>query len=218
MPYLAWTIIYYFYSRRCRTRFRKRRLPLPRSGVFTNARLHYFLHLLYTGYYHLHYLIVIMGFRPVPVVLMARAAWRAAHGRPRALVAPAFEVLAPWASALEPGPRPTRTSRTRGHPPSARTYASPLTPLTRRGHCVGIHLDAVHGPIRRPHRACDPLDASRGPAAFNDGIGSRFLHHVPVSGLSGWSPPGPTTPGAILSVYLLVFLLTPRRGGHSARP
>jgi len=61
LPYIAWTIIYFFYTSL---------LPVKHFPFysFTSAKLfsvagwHYFSHLFLTGYYHLYYLIVIMEF------------------------------------------------------------------------------------------------------------------------------------------------------------
>jgi peptidoglycan/LPS O-acetylase OafA/YrhL len=61
VPYLAWTVIYYFYTS-ANSLTTAPYYTFHDSGVFTNAGLHYFLHLLFTGYYHLYYLIVIMEF------------------------------------------------------------------------------------------------------------------------------------------------------------
>ncbi|NNN02109.1 MAG: acyltransferase [Acidimicrobiaceae bacterium] len=60
-PYLAWTVIYYVYTRAVGTSsfpfytFRG-------SGIFTGSGAGHFVHLLWTGYYHLYFLIVIMEF------------------------------------------------------------------------------------------------------------------------------------------------------------
>jgi peptidoglycan/LPS O-acetylase OafA/YrhL len=61
IPYLAWTVIYFFYTS-ANPITTAPYYTFHGSGVFTNAGLHYFLHLLDSGYYHLYYLIVIMEF------------------------------------------------------------------------------------------------------------------------------------------------------------
>jgi peptidoglycan/LPS O-acetylase OafA/YrhL len=70
IPYLAWTVIYYFYTSANPIKTAPY-YTFHDSGVFTNAGLHYFLHLLDSGYYHLYYLIVIMEFYVLfPLLLM----------------------------------------------------------------------------------------------------------------------------------------------------
>ena len=70
VPYLAWTVIYYFFT-----------LSNPvsgfpfytlhGSGAFSVSGFHYFIHILWTGYYHLYYLIVIMEFYALfPLLLL----------------------------------------------------------------------------------------------------------------------------------------------------
>ncbi len=74
VPYLAWTVIYYFYTS-ANPLSKAPYYTFHGSGVFTTAGLHYFLHLLFTGYYHLYYLIVIMEFYvlfPLLLVLIRR--------------------------------------------------------------------------------------------------------------------------------------------------
>ncbi len=61
VPYLAWTVIYYFYTSSnpiATAPF----YSFHGSSVFASAGYHYFMHLLLTGYYHLYYLIVILEF------------------------------------------------------------------------------------------------------------------------------------------------------------
>jgi peptidoglycan/LPS O-acetylase OafA/YrhL len=61
VPYLAWTVIYYFYT----TVHPVVGFPwysFDHSITFSAAGFHYFAHILRTGYYHLYYLIVIMEF------------------------------------------------------------------------------------------------------------------------------------------------------------
>ncbi len=61
VPYLAWTVIYFFYTSLNPTNS----FPfysLAWVKVFSHSGAHYFIHLLLTGYYHLYYLIVIMEF------------------------------------------------------------------------------------------------------------------------------------------------------------
>ena len=61
VPYLAWTVIYFFYTSLSDVRG----VPFysfHSAAIFSVAGLHYFLHILLYGYYHLYYLIVIMEF------------------------------------------------------------------------------------------------------------------------------------------------------------
>jgi peptidoglycan/LPS O-acetylase OafA/YrhL len=61
VPYLAWTVIYFFYTSLSDVRG----VPFYSfhfAAIFSVAGLHYFLHILLYGYYHLYYLIVIMEF------------------------------------------------------------------------------------------------------------------------------------------------------------
>ncbi len=61
VPYLAWTVIYFFYTSLSDVKG----VPFysfHSAAIFSVAGLHYFLHILLYGYYHLYYLIVIMEF------------------------------------------------------------------------------------------------------------------------------------------------------------
>jgi peptidoglycan/LPS O-acetylase OafA/YrhL len=70
VPYLAWTVIYYFYTSSNPTATAPF-YSFHGSGVFALAGYHYFMHLLLTGYYHLYYLIVIMEFYLIFPLLLA---------------------------------------------------------------------------------------------------------------------------------------------------
>jgi peptidoglycan/LPS O-acetylase OafA/YrhL len=61
VPYLAWTVIYYFYT----TAHPVVGFPwysFDHTITFSAVGFHYFAHILRTGYYHLYYLIVILEF------------------------------------------------------------------------------------------------------------------------------------------------------------
>jgi peptidoglycan/LPS O-acetylase OafA/YrhL len=61
LPYIAWTIIYFFYT----SLIPVKHFPFysfTQAKVFSVDGWHYFSHLFLTGYYHLYYLIVIMEF------------------------------------------------------------------------------------------------------------------------------------------------------------
>jgi peptidoglycan/LPS O-acetylase OafA/YrhL len=61
VPYLTWTVIYFFYTSTTDVKG----FPyysFHSAAIFSTSGLHYFLHILLYGYYHLYYLIVIMEF------------------------------------------------------------------------------------------------------------------------------------------------------------
>jgi peptidoglycan/LPS O-acetylase OafA/YrhL len=61
VPYLTWTVIYFFYT----SLTNSKGIPyysLHDSTIFSSSGYHYFVHLLLTGYYHLYYLLVIGEF------------------------------------------------------------------------------------------------------------------------------------------------------------
>jgi peptidoglycan/LPS O-acetylase OafA/YrhL len=69
VPYLAWTVIYFFFT----SLTNLKGVPyysLHGSRVFSWAGYHYFVHLLLTGYYHLYYLLVIGEFYVLFPLLM----------------------------------------------------------------------------------------------------------------------------------------------------
>ena len=69
-PYLAWTVIYYFFiSANPSSNFPY--YSFAGSQVATAAGFHRFVHLLWTGYYHLYFLIVIMEFYVLFPLLLA---------------------------------------------------------------------------------------------------------------------------------------------------
>jgi peptidoglycan/LPS O-acetylase OafA/YrhL len=70
VPYLTWTVIYYFFTSAAATSS----FPFYTfhgTGVLSSTGATHFIHLLWTGYYQLYYLIVIMEFYVIFPLLMA---------------------------------------------------------------------------------------------------------------------------------------------------
>ncbi len=207
VPYLAWTVIYYFYT----ALSEERSFPyyaFRGSGAFSVAGLHHFVHLLWTGYYHLYFLILIMEFYVLfPLLLMLVRRYARWHWR-------ILAVAAIWQLAF-------------GVLVSAHYFGFQLNGFTQTrlvisypiylvgGVIVALHLDTVHRWIVDHARLIISLTALS--ALVDEAL--SYLGRYP------WLPPYvrtgpyvfspmvvPFNVGAILCVYLLgVYLVSPNR-------
>jgi len=206
-PYLAWTVIYYVFTRAIPTRS----FPFytfSGSNVLSAAGAAHFGHLLWTGYYHLYFLIVIMEFYVLfPLLLMfvrrfakwhvqifvAIVAWQVVYG---------ILVSLPSIAAYVPGELQARL-----------VFSYPIYLVG--GVIIALHLDVVHEWIVAHTTAIIVF------TLLSAGIG-EWLNYL---GRFPWLPYPlrtgsyvfsamvvPYNVGAILCVYLLgVFLVSPKR-------
>jgi len=207
VPYLAWTVIYFFYTSVTNTRV----LPFysfHRSDIFSVAALKYFVHLLETGYYHLYYLMVIMEFYilfPLLLILIRRfAKWHVHIAVVVVLWQIAFGVLVsgPHFGVSIPGILQTRL-----------ITSYPVYIIG--GMIVAVHLDVIHQWICSHAR---PIYIF----TFVSALGAEVLSYLGRypwlprylrTGTNIYSPTIlPFNVGAILCVYLLgVYLTAPHR-------
>ncbi len=215
VPYLAWTLIYYFYV----TLEPQSAFPYYHfAGAlsFSAYGAHRLVHFYTTGYYHLYYLLVLLEFYVVfPLVLIGVRRLTRWHGR-LMLAALAFQVLYCmfWPQIYSVAVHAHIS--TRGHQSFWETrlitsYALYLV----AGVVVAIHLDDVHDWICSHWRLILPGTVAAGACAvaLNYWHGSGFVHDILVPGYNPFVITViPYTVGAILSVYLLgVYLVSPRR-------
>lgn len=207
VPYLTWTVIYFFYTSLTNVKG----IPFysfHSAAIFSTAGLHYFLHILLYGYYHLYYLIVIMEFyilfpplmkfiRRFPQwhiqIMVFAFLWQIGFG---VLVSPHL-----FAFKLQ-GVIQTRLIT---------SYAVYII----GGMIVALHLDPIHDWICAKARLIVTLTIA---SALVAEVLSFFTRHgslpaVFKTGTNIFSPAIlPFNVGAILCVYLLgVYLVAPRR-------
>jgi peptidoglycan/LPS O-acetylase OafA/YrhL len=207
VPYLTWTVIYFFYTSLTDVKG----IPFysfHSADILSTAGLHYFVHILLTGYYHLYYLIVIMEFYLVfpllmkfvrrfsqwhtPIMVFALV-WQVAFG---VLVSPhliAFKISGVFQTRL------------------ITSYAIYLI----GGMIVALHLDPIHEWI------CDKarwiITFTIASALVAEVLSYQTRHgSLPAyfkTGTNIFSPAIlPFNVGAILCVYLLgVYLVAPQR-------
>ena len=194
VPYLCWTVIYFFVS-------------LPGSGLDALSGLQHFGYLLGTGYYQLYYLVVIMEF----YVLFPAMFWvvrRFSH-RPWAVVGVAFGVQVAMTTLMHWNVLPAYM---RGYY-ATREITSYLFYLVA-GMVVALHLDAVHDWLLR--NGWRIFAATVVAAAVAEGWYVAAAQHV-VSWMGAASDPLqpiviPFNIGAIACVYLFgVWLVAPGR-------
>ena len=194
VPYLCWTVIYFFVS-------------LPGSGLDALSGLQHFGYLLGTGYYQLYYLVVIMEF----YVLFPAMFWvvrRFSH-RPWAVVGVAFGVQVAMTTLMHWNVLPAYM---RGYY-ATREITSYLFYLVA-GMVVALHLDAVHDWLLR--NGWRIFAATVVAAAVAEGWYVAAARHA-VSWMGAASDPLqpiviPFNIGAIACVYLFgVWLVAPGR-------
>lgn len=207
VPYLTWTVIYFFYTSLTDVKG----IPFysfHSAAIFSTAGLHYFLHILVYGYYHLYYLIVIMEFyilfpllmkfvRRFPQwhiqIMVFAFLWQIAFG---VLVSPhlfAFQIQGVIQTRL------------------ITSYAVYLI----GGMIVALHLDPIHDWICAKARWIVVFTIA---SALVAEVLSFETRHGPIpayvkTGTNIFSPAIlPFNVGAILCVYLLgVYLVAPQR-------
>ncbi len=206
-PYLVWTVIYYLFTSASPVGV----FPFytfTGSAVFTTTGLHRFTHLLWTGYFHLYFLIVIMEFYVLfPLLLrfirrhprwhvqifVAAVVWQLAYG---------VLVSMPAVTRYLGGALQTRL-----------VFSYPIYLVG--GVVVAMHLDTVHDWFVSHARSI--LAFTLASAALGEWLNYAGRYSwLPVALHTGgyvFSPMAvPYNVGAIISVYLLgVFLVSPRR-------
>jgi peptidoglycan/LPS O-acetylase OafA/YrhL len=207
VPYLAWTVIYFFYTSLTNTRgFPYYSLHL--STVFSSTGLHYFVHILLTGYYHLYYLIVIMEFYLL-FPLMMKFVRRFAKWHTQIMV---FSLVWQIAFGILVSPhlfgfKISGVLQTR----LIFSYAIYLI----GGMIVALHLDPIHQWICEKARWIVALTILSAGVAEVFSYTSRFSTFPAYlkTGTNIFSPAIlPFNFGAILCVYLLgVYLVAPAR-------
>jgi peptidoglycan/LPS O-acetylase OafA/YrhL len=207
VPYVVWTVIYYFYTSANPIRTAPY-YSFHGSGVFALAGMHYFLHLLYTGYYHLYYLIVIMEFYVLfPLLLMLVQRFSKWHVH---MAVFAFLWQLAFGIALNTHAFGFRLS---GIMQTRLITSYPIYLIG--GVIVALHLDAVHDWI--VHHAKLILTSTFLAAVLAEVLLVLQRHvHTPAYLHTGSNVFGaaivPFDIGAILCVYLLgVHLVSPRR-------
>ncbi len=215
VPYLTWTLIYYFYVALVKTPT----FPYYHfSGalVFSVYGWHRLVHFVATGYYHLYYLIVLLEFYVFfPLILLAVRRAHRWHGR-LILAALAWQVLysAFWPQIFSLAVRLHLSSASFQPFWESRLITSYALYLVA-GVVVAIHLGEVHDWICA-HRALilgSTALAGAGAVLLDYWKSSGFAHRILVPGLNPFSIAViPYNVGAILCVYLLgVYLVAPRR-------
>lgn len=178
------------------------------SGVFASSGLHYFVHILATGYYHLYYLIVIMEFYVVfPLLLVLVRKYRRLH-LPLFAAAVIWQVLyGVLVSTHDLGFNLSGTTQSR----MVFSYAVYLI----GGVIVAMHLSEVHDWICRHSRPILLWTLASIVLAELCSYVARYAW-FPVylrTGLNVFAPTSiPFNVGAILCIYLLgVHLTSPNR-------
>jgi peptidoglycan/LPS O-acetylase OafA/YrhL len=207
VPYLTWTVIYFFYTSLTNVKG----IPFysfHSAAILSVAGLHYFVHILLTGYYHLYYLIVIMEFYvlfPLLMTFVRRFAKWHTHIMVFALLWQiGFGVLV---SPHLFGFKVSGVIQTR----LITSYAIYII----GGMIVALHLDPIHEWIVAKARWIVAITIA---SAFVAEVLSYLTRHgsIPAylkTGTNIFSPAIlPFNIGAILCVYLLgVYLVAPRR-------
>jgi len=207
VPYLAWTVIYFFYTSLTDVKG----IPyysFHSAAIFSTAGLHYFLHILLYGYYHLYYLIVIMEFY-ILFPLMMKFVRRFPHWHVQIMVF-AFVWQIGFGVLVSPHFSAFKISGII----QTRLITSYVVYLVG-GMIVALHLDPIHEWICAKARwiiACTILSAVAAEVlSYETRHGSLWPYLK--TGTNIFSPAIlPFNIGAILCVYLLgVFLVSPRR-------
>lgn len=207
VPYLTWTVIYFFYTSLSNVRG----IPyysFHSADIMSLSGLHYFIHILLTGYYHLYYLIVIMEFYllfPLMMKFVRRFSQWHVHIMVCALLWQiAFGVLV---SPHLFGIKISGVVQTR----LITSYAIYLI----GGMIVALHLDPIHEWICAKARWIIALTIASAVVAEVFSYQSRHssLPAFLKTGTNIFSPAIlPFNIGAILCVYLFgVYLVAPQR-------
>ncbi|MGH9019945.1 MAG: acyltransferase family protein [Acidimicrobiales bacterium] len=215
IPYLTWTVIYFFYVSLVR------RSGFPYYGDNTHlilgwSGLHRLAHLTLVGYYHLYYLVVLIEFYVVfPLVLRAVRRAQRWHGR-LILAALAAQVLYDifWRQIFRVVVDLHLASASTAGFWESRAVTS-YTFVLVSGIVVALHLDAVHDWICAHRYLILGFTGAAGLYAvlMDSWRGTGFAHRVLVPGFDPFSISViPYNVGAILCVYLLgVYLVGERR-------
>jgi len=207
VPYIAWTIIYFFYT----SLIPVKHFPfysVTHSKIFSLAGWHYFDHLFLTGYYHLYYLIVIMEFYvlfPLFLTFVRRfSSWHWVI----VLVALAWQIT--YGALLDSNHFFIHLSGVQ----QTRLITSYPIYLVG-GVIVALHLDEIHDWIVSHARLIVTLTISFGVVAEVLSYLDRYawLPYYLRTGTYVYSPTiVPFNIGAIFCVYLLgVHLVSPKR-------
>jgi len=207
VPYLAWTLIYFFYTSLHNTSG----FPyysLHAASIFSAAGGHYFMHILLTGYYHLYYLIVIMEFYLLFPLLMTMVR-RLARWHGQIMVAALV-----WQVAFGVFVSPHLFSVRMSGVMQTRLISSYAIYLIG-GMIVALHLDPIHQWIMKHARLIIVVTVLGALVAEVFSYASRFAGFPAYfkTGTNIFSPAIlPFNVGAILCVYLLgVYLVAPDR-------
>jgi peptidoglycan/LPS O-acetylase OafA/YrhL len=215
LPYLTWTVIYFFYV----SLLTESNFPyyhFSGENVFSLAGLHQLVHFTLTGYFHLYYLLVLLEFYVVfPWVLRVIRRLSNWHGT-LILAALAWQIINGvfWPDLF--------SSAVHLHLAAASTQGFWETRLITSytfylvaGIVVAIHLGDVHDWIcaHRNTILTFTLASGAGAVALNYWHGTGFVHRVLVPGVDPFAITViPYNVGAILCVYLFgVFLVSPHR-------
>jgi peptidoglycan/LPS O-acetylase OafA/YrhL len=207
VPYLAWTIVYFFYTR-------AHKIPgfpyysYSHTDLFNSVGLHYFLTLLRVGYYHLYYLLVIIEFYlifPLLLTLVRRfAKWHVHMMIVATLWQIAYGVIIDSHSF---GIRLNQISQTR--------FIFAYAVYLLGGMIVALHLEEVHDWIvdRARWIICLTLASAGIAEILSYWSNYRWLPKYLKTGSLVFAPAlVPFNFGAILCVYLLgVYLVAPER-------
>jgi peptidoglycan/LPS O-acetylase OafA/YrhL len=207
VPYLAWTVIYFFYT----TAHQIQGFPyysFSHTGVFGSVGLHYFLKLLRVGYYHLYYLIVIIEFYLIfPLLLKFVRKFSKWHVH-MMVVALIWQVVFGWIVDSGPfGIQWTEVVQTR--------FVFAYVVYLIGGMVVALHLEEVHDWIVAKARWIIALTILSAVVAEVLSYLNHY-HWLPSylrTGTLVFAPAMiPFNVGAILCVYLLgVYLVAPQR-------
>lgn len=207
VPYLTWTVIYFFYTSLTNVKG----FPFysfHSATILSSSGLHHFVHILLTGYFHLYYLIVIMEFYILFPLLM-KFVRRFSQWHIQIMV---FVLV--WQIAFGVLVSPHLFNIKISDFYQSRSITSYAIYLIG-GMILALHLDAIHEWIRDQARWIIAFTIASALAA--EVFSYQTLHgSLPAylkTGTNIFSPAMlPFNIGAILCVYLLgVYLVAPRR-------
>jgi peptidoglycan/LPS O-acetylase OafA/YrhL len=197
LPYLCWTVIYFF-------------VTFGRAGPNAGANLGHFFYLVVSGYYQLYYLLVIMQFYVLFPLLLWLLRHTARHGR-ILLVGAAIQVLLVTLIHWQVAPGFMQNFW-------ATREVTSYTFYLLAGAIVALHLEACHNWLVSHARVV--VVAMVVAAAVAEGWYVLAARHL-VSALGSATDPLqpiviPFNIGAIACVYLIgVYLVDPRRSARA---